>query len=273
MKNKNITPNPPKAGPAKPAKPAKPLSPEEARKRALKRWKLIGISGAVVGLLLAAGWAVWALMPVGPITRFDKEAHRLLTEQVVKDELKITEDQQEKINQINERRLKVPDWEIKELSENDRDKRQGYRDHAALKALAQVLDKEQMHRLRQIYLQSRGKRAWTDEDVAKELKLSSQQVKDITAILNPPRTQGSRSSRGPGGNANAGDPRAAWEEQRKSTEQKLLDVLTPAQQNHWEAMQGSVFEGLAQLRSSRFGGFGGRGPGGPPGGGRGGPPF
>src|ERR1700733_15196335 len=54
---------------------------------------------------------------------------------------------------------------------------------AAMKALAEVLDANQLTRLKQIYLQTRGNAVYLEPDVKKELKITDDQTKKIQAAI------------------------------------------------------------------------------------------
>jgi len=77
----------------------------------------------------------------------------LLENGQIKDELKITSQQVEKLHA------------------------------AALKVAGEVLDPQQLKRLREIYLQSRGNLVFLEADVKKDLKITDDQAKKIQAAL------------------------------------------------------------------------------------------
>lgn len=228
---------------------------------------------AVVVVLALAGLAVWAYLPDGPASGFNQRVWWLLQQKPVQEEIKLTSDEIEKITKIDEDRNRP--WskhEMQTLSENEKENRQQQRNRSAVKTLAGVLSKEQMTRVRQIYLQWRDKRTWADEDIAIDLKLTPQQKKEIAAL----QTQYQKERRDmfrKGGGGNREEAPKKMEEMRKANEEQLMGLLTTVQQNKWDAMLGDRFEALNQLPRD-FGGGGGGPPGGfggPPGG-FGGPP-
>jgi hypothetical protein len=92
-------------------------------------------------------------------------------------------------------------------------------------------------------LQLGGARALTQPDVAKELGLSEDQVKQIEAALEVPRPEGGAGGAAPGGGPGGGGfDREAMMKAREEANKKALAVLTAAQQKKWTAMQGKKFE-------------------------------
>lgn len=131
--------------------------------------------------------------------------------------------------------------------------------------LADILLPNQLERLTQIFVQVAGVEALRDEDVAKELALSDAQAAKISEVRRANQEALGEQMRGLfGGGGGEGDrdaARAKMEEFRKTSDAKLLAVLTPDQQKTFDEMKGKPFkmpEGFGR------GGFGGRG--GPPGG-------
>lgn len=117
-----------------------------------------------------------------------------------------------------------------------------------------ILKPEQQQRLRQIELQMQGPRALTQEPVAKELGLSSDQAKKIEAALQVQRPQGGGGAAGTGPRGGGGAPgapgaggpgggfdREAFMKAREEANKKALAILTPAQQAQWEKMKGKPF--------------------------------
>jgi Spy/CpxP family protein refolding chaperone len=237
---------------------------------------------AIVGIMLAAASAMaqgsardmtddGLRGPIGPegpsrhdapvmLLRIAQEAHFLLIEHVQND-LKLTDDQKIKINDIakdveasrknpSKNFLWTSHWENVPSVVDDtaqkpgrlilqhevwewQEKREGYMDETRKKLYA-VLTTEQLMRLKQIRIQVKGFRALTDPEVQKELALSDEQKKKIRSDINSLL----RDLKDIGGGRNRGD------EIRKDydkAEKLLLDVLTPEQKEKFEEMKGKIF--------------------------------
>tara|TARA_R110002072_G_scaffold303036_1_gene491658 strand:- start:4001 stop:4927 length:927 start_codon:yes stop_codon:yes gene_type:complete len=144
------------------------------------------------------------------------------------------------------------------------------------KGLAELLTEAQAKRLDEIALQLMGVRALANDDVAKKLKLSSDQKKGVEDALksaDDDRRKMFEEARAGGGAGRGGaggfeGMREKMEEARKKGEEKLLAVLSDEQKKQFEEMKGKSFE-VDRRALFSFGGRGGQ-PGG--GGGRGGQP-
>jgi serine/threonine protein kinase len=112
-------------------------------------------------------------------------------------------------------------------------------------AVAAILTPAQRHRLDQINLQLQGAAAFRDTAMVSELKLTAEQKERLRAIeaeaffllFEPP-------GRGKG-------PSKPWkgsERARRFERDKILRVLTPAQQQRWQEMTGAPFEGDISFR-------------------------
>ena len=105
-------------------------------------------------------------------------------------------------------------------------------------ALDEVLSDEQSSRLRELSLQRAGLRALAQSEVAEKLGLSADQSAKIEAAIEAGRPQ-----RGAGG-----FDREAFMKLREEMTEKIMDVLTNAQEAKWEAMLGEPFEFQRQQR-------------------------
>jgi hypothetical protein len=133
--------------------------------------------------------------------------------------------------------------------------------------VAQMLNSQQLMRLHQITLQQVGGLALGSKQTADDLSLTISQRKQVNAVLE--KLAGQRDDafqqrpRGP----------EAWQqfrEARQAAGEKLLALLTPDQQTHWNNLTGAPFTGELTLGPRGFQGGGpGRGP--RPGGRRGNP--
>jgi len=143
----------------------------------------------------------------------------LLKNGTVKDELKVTDQQQEKLPAVLQ------------------------------KALAEVLTAQQLQRLREIYMQQLGNNAFLDANVKTELKLTPDQGQKIQAALdNQAKEQNEMFQAG------GFDPEK-MQQLQEDTLGKIKGVLTNDQKTAWTKMLGQPFE----LQGGGFGGFGGGG--------------
>ena len=188
----------------------------------------------------------------------------------VQKEVSITDEQKAELTKIGEAARGTAGAggfnreEFEKLSEEERNKRFAEmrtageeRAKKADEAIKALLKPEQWARLSELRVQREGVRAWSREDVQKQLGLTEEQVAKIKT-LNDAQGQG-----GPGGGRGGQD--LSEEEQRKAQEERaarrkaydegMATVLTADQKAAWEKMQGAKFEFPAR------GGFGG-GPGG-----------
>jgi serine/threonine protein kinase len=106
-------------------------------------------------------------------------------------------------------------------------------------AVEQILTPRQLGRFRQIVLQLQGPAAFRGTEVARTLKLTTEQKKQLRAIETEhmPRHQPRRPGSPPG------DPQKARAEAREAACKRALAVLTPEQAKLWGAMTGEPFKG------------------------------
>jgi hypothetical protein len=129
------------------------------------------------------------------------------------------------------------------------DRQQRFREvvNATDEFLKITLKPEQIRRLKQIAVQTRGPHAFADREVAEFLKLNSEQRRAIDAILERDRKQ--RRSlpehrvRGQGPLPSGGPSRTIAE---------ILSLLTPAQQSQWKELTGQPFDGAGMFPPPRL---------------------
>lgn len=178
----------------------------------------------------------------------------LLLNKSVQDELKISTDQADKvretISQVNakykEDLSKLRDLSEEERREKGRELRTKISDEV-MKSLAEVLKPEQVTRLKQIELQQRGIRAFTSEDVQKQLKLTDEQKEKIKSITEASQKEMRELFRG-SGDGNPEEARKKITALRKDALDKALDVLNANQRKEWKAMTGEPFEVKFEMR-------------------------
>jgi hypothetical protein len=171
---------------------------------------------------------------------------QLLTIEVVQKDLKLDQDQIDKVKKVAAdmgEKMRSEMSGLRDLSpEERREKMQEVgkkMTEDTMKALADVLKPEQMDRLKQIQLQRRGPQAFTDAEVQKSLNLTDEQKEKIKTI-NEDLTKEMGDLRGGGrGNPQAGEKMAAV---RKEATDKIMAVLTDPQKETWKTMTGKPIE-------------------------------
>jgi Membrane protease subunits, stomatin/prohibitin homologs len=132
-----------------------------------------------------------------------------------------------------------------QLSPEERQKRADKVQEIQTKAVASILDAEQMKRYRQLELQQQGPAALARADVAAELKLTDEQKKKIADA----QRQGDEDRRAAGQGANfqsmSQEERTKWmakmQDIQKATGDKILAILTEEQKAQWKGMLGAPF--------------------------------
>jgi len=168
----------------------------------------------------------------------------LLTNKGVQKELKLSDEQTEKVTKIaadyrgkmqekmqdipqEERREKMPAI-MRELNTEVKGQ------------LKDVLKPEQMARFEQISLQTQGANALADPEVAGKLKLTDDQKGKIKEINDDSRSQMREIFQSAGGDREEMQKKMA--ELRKDTNDKVMGVLTDSQKKTWKEMTGAPFE-------------------------------
>ncbi len=197
----------------------------------------------------------------------------LLMNKGVQEELKLTDEQKDKIKAYSEEAMKAGFGQfgkLRDLPENERrEKMQAMMKEMAEKAekfVDETLKPEQKTRLKQISYQQMGVQAFSDKEVAEKLKLTDEQKEKIEGISKQSREEMGQLFRSGGSREEMGPKLTAL---RKETMEKVQGVLTADQKKIWSELTGAPFE----LRMEGFGGFGGGFGGNRPGGGRPGRPI
>lgn len=183
---------------------------------------------------------------------------QITTNKDLQAELKISEEQVDKIKALREKQQAELRKLMEKIQEDNR------------KEFEATLTPAQAKRLKQLEVQNQGLRAFTTETNVKALNLSETQVTKIKAVVDEAqKTIGEARREGFGGFGGGGRPDAAKMEEVNKKVQKLekqamadvADLLTADQQKVWAEMVGEPFD-TSKLRQG-FGGFGGGGfPGG-----------
>jgi len=195
----------------------------------------------------------------------------LLRIEAIRTELEISPDQEEALTKMQEQgRTERPSGDFRNMSEEERTefftkmRKQAEERNAKMKEqLEEVLFPEQLERLQEINIQLQGIAALRNEDVAKELKITEAQKKELEEVqagMMEKMREGMRELFTSGGGREG--MREKIEKMRKDMEGDVLGVLTSDQKKKFEEMKGEKFEMPegAFGRGGR-GGFGGRGGG------------
>ena len=182
----------------------------------------------------------------------------LLSQKSVQDELKLTEDQVKSVAELAKKQREATGQGLRDLKPEERLAKIQERIKEQETALAGIIGTEQMGRLKQISLQTRGVAAFSDPTVVTALSITDEQKEKFKAI-----SAEEREARGQFDRDNIEASRAKIVAARKAANEKALAVLTAEQATKWKEMTGAPFTGEIRFQ----GGGGGRRGGGnrPPG--------
>jgi hypothetical protein len=109
-------------------------------------------------------------------------------------------------------------------------------------AISKVLNEKQFKRFKQLELQKRGNDAFKDETVQKALKVTDEQKKNLTSILDDAGKEIAEAVKGAkgGGGFNKGLGEKMATVNKEATE-KIYGVLTKDQRKEWREMIGEKF--------------------------------
>jgi len=119
-----------------------------------------------------------------------------------------------------------------------------------MKGLPDVLNPDQVKRFKQITVQTQGVRAFSDETVQKELKLTDDQ-KDKIKTINDDMRQEMQSVFSGGGDPQ--ENRKKMQTLQKETMEKVSAVLTDDQKKTWKEMTGEPFEVKFEFQGKKKG--------------------
>ncbi len=172
----------------------------------------------------------------------------LLAQKSVQDELKLTEDQIKQVTEQSEKQRESR-GSLQDLSQEERRAKLTEQTQASDKMVAALLQPAQLKRLKQISLQQRGGRAFSDPEVAQSLALTDKQ-KELAATIQQGAQSEMRDLFQAGANEEA---RTKMQEIQKKTSEQVLGVLTPEQQTKWKELTGEPFKGEIQQPQFRGG--------------------
>ncbi len=177
--------------------------------------------------------------PGGPVTMA-----RLATLDQVQDALKLTDEQKDKIKQINDDMRKEMRTSVQQGGRPDREKIRKMMESTSGK-INEVLDEGQRKRLMGILIQVNGAAAVMDPAIAKELNLTDEQRTKLHESM-----RGMRESRGENGSP---------EEMHAKMDKAVMAVLTDEQQKTLESLKGEKVDiDMSKLRAAGGGGRPGR---------------
>ncbi len=176
----------------------------------------------------------------------------LLRNPQVQQELKLTEEQRTKLEQLGDQfreKFRGLFQELRGLTPEEREKRMAAVNEEVEKELAKVLKEEQLKRLRQIALQVEGLAALARPNIAKEVGITEEQQAKIREILREAaEKRRAIFQQGPGG-----DPQARFQEMQKIrqwVDEQIEKLLTERQKKRWRELIGEPFK----LEIQPFGG-------------------
>ncbi len=171
----------------------------------------------------------------------------LLMNKDVQQDLKMTDEQIAKVNELMQKQREA----MKDLSPEEKREKMPDMAKANERQVSQILKPEQRQRLKQLRLQRDGAMAIADPEVASNLQLSGEQREKIKSITDDMRKEfGELRQSG----APPEEMRQKMGELRKSTNDKIMEVLTEEQKAKWKEMQGAPFKGDFRPAGPRRGG-------------------
>jgi Spy/CpxP family protein refolding chaperone len=192
---------------------------------------------AVVGLVLMLAQGVVRAQGFGA---FRTNPVMLLSQESVTKELKLTDEQTTKLNELRQKtRDKMQD--IFQGDEADRPKKMQELTEENRKEVAGILNADQSKRLKEITLQLRGPAAFADPEVVKTLNLTEEQQGKVKTINE--ETQAATRELFTPGQPPDEETRKKMNDVRKGGTDKLVALLTPEQKTQWTAICGEPFKG------------------------------
>jgi Spy/CpxP family protein refolding chaperone len=174
----------------------------------------------------------------------------LLGQKSVQDELKVTDHQIKKTEELSEKQREAF-LSLRDLEPEERTKKMQEATQANEKALAEILKPAQLKRLKQISLQLAAVRAFINPEVNKELKLTDAQKEKIKEIWQQTMDQKGDILQNIHDRA---ELRKKREEVDKSAVEKVVSEFNPEQKAKWKDLIGEPFTGEITFGGPRGGG-------------------
>ncbi len=162
----------------------------------------------------------------------------LLRQQSVQKELKLTDEEVDRINKHCAMQWQKAQ-EISKLPEPERDKQFEILTIENDRFVAMTLPKEKRHRLHEIMLQIAGLLCLSRQDVSAELGLTPEQKQRIPQLQKEARREVEEVIY----DTKKEQKRAKLKELRETSRKRLMELLTDAQEAKWKQMTGAKFEG------------------------------
>jgi hypothetical protein len=210
------------------------------------------------GVMTLAVAALWAQSVQRAAAQVPEEQRKQVVEALgtpfvvfresVLDELKVSDDQKEKLMQhLLEQIMETgPFLESLEKAGQEREKKlQEHRKNALEKLTKlekELLQPGQLKRLRQVRLQQEGSFALGQDDVRKELKITQEQMKKFMAVVQDLHKQVEPLVKQAQSGGNPEEIRPKIEQLRKDHARQLEDILTDDQKKQWKELLGPPFE-------------------------------
>lgn len=208
----------------------------------MRRYTVAALA-VVASLACATGASAQGMMRgMGPMMGLG-----ILRSDEAKAELKLTDEQVEKVGAMMEEMRSSMMERFQSLQDVPEDERQE-KSQAMMrelgaevkKELQGVLDKEQFARYEQISLQAMGVEAFTQPEVAERLKMTEEQKSKLEEAVSGMREQMMEIFQGAQGDREGAMRKMT--ELRESTRKKVMDLMTAEQKAEWEKMIGKPFQ-------------------------------
>jgi Spy/CpxP family protein refolding chaperone len=184
----------------------------------------------------------------------------LTTNKQLQDEMKVTKDQVDKLNDAlakvrEDLRDDMAKLRDRQTSQDERDKILKKMSDANAKAVAAVLTADQVKRLHQIENQQAGTSLFNKEDIQEALKLTDKQLDEIKSITKDLQKD-LREVRGAGGFGFDPEVQKKRQDLQKAALEDMKKLLTAKQKDTLKDLLGEPFELTFAPPAGGFGGFG-----------------
>ena len=163
----------------------------------------------------------------------------LLRQQSVRDELKLTADETEKIHVFADRQWKKAQHVHSNMSAAEHRAQYEEMTKENDRFLDQILEPDQRKRFNQITLQVAGLMWVTRPEVASELKLTDDQIQKARGLQQEARKEMHDLIH----STTAEGRQEKLKELRMTSRKRLMELLTPEQESKWKEMAGAPFHG------------------------------
>lgn len=172
----------------------------------------------------------------------------LLLQPSVCQDLNLAQDKRDKIHQFAEGQWKKAQA-LANLDEKQRDARFKEMTKENERFIDEVLSKDQKKRLDQILLQTAGLLWVTRPEIAKELNLSAEQKKRASQMQQEARDEMERAIH----ETSEAQKDAELAKLRKTSRDRLMELLTDEQETKWKKMSGEPFKGEISFAERKTG--------------------